>query len=809
MRLSKLFFLSFFLVGCVGEIPGRPISLSENVSTSSIVESTSLDIPHYDDYEQYANSWSQPGHLYIHYRRLSGNVSEYNNWALWIWQNAPKDLEGAMYCVSDPTVQNRFHPMSTSWMTNIGGTGYDYDESGRIADIDLYADIKGGKTGASVSFAGASKVGFLIALQSSMDGSSHWTSDGGANSYIYDFSSHFRANNSMHIYAVQGSVGDYSFYLDPNVIPNPTVDDKTGQYVSEYPLQDSSSSTIYPNSPTSQLFYENAGIGYQIFVASFADSNGDGLGDIRGIINKLDYLQSLNINVLWLTPIQESESYHGYDITDFYKVDSKFGSESDYRELIQKVHEKGMYIIMDLVINHTSKNNTWFKLSQKADKVIVDGKELNYRNMYHWKFKGDLVPKCTSFSVDTPVWSLVPVQNHPDWYKDGESDYYYFAKFGSGMVELNYDSQLTRDLMLDMGKYWLGFGLDGFRLDAIKHIYMRDESSVPSSISSDKATSNIVVDVGNRTFYDEELEREVSLQYDYSSDKLKNVNWWKEFAYNLKAIYPDTFLVGENFDGWAQRISPYYQSIDSQFDFNLYYSLQELSAPQQNIGNIASNYNYFKLDRPNFINGAFTSNHDVERAINHISETKNVTGTSKQIGLAKYAAAVTILQPGLSWIYYGDELGMSGNTNTHISLYENANNEDIWYRQPFKWGFSDNSLVDYKQGKYTIQWDDYNKTIESSETQKNNDASMFKFYQSLTSVKNLPDFPINGTYSGINGLNVGILAFKLSKNGVSYNIYINGTENIISYSSVGTEVLKLNNSTSSSLGAYGVYITKG
>ncbi|MDR0832456.1 MAG: hypothetical protein LBM99_06125, partial [Bacillales bacterium] len=573
MKLKSLLLTTFLLVtGCsIRQFPVKDSSSDTSTDSSSVSVISSASVPVVEDYASWVDSWSEEGHLYIHYKRLSANALEYNEWAIWIWQNAPYDLEGAIYCASDPAVQDIYHPMTDSWMTNIGASGSDFEPNGgRVADIDLKADIISGKSGKSVSFEGATKVGFLIPRQDSMDGSSHWISDGGANTYIYDFQDHFRENGSMHIYVQQGSVGDFSFGDSDVPIPsNPTVNDTTGAYVSENELMDVSSTDAYPNSipETSQSFYNEAGIGYQIFVPSFADSNGDGLGDIRGIINSLDYLEELNVNALWLTPIQESESYHGYDITDFYKIDSKFGTEEDYLELLTTAHSKGIKIVMDFVVNHTSKNNIWFKKSQRAS--VEDNKE--YRNMYHWRFKGDLVPKCTVFGEEYATWGMVKVENHSDWYRDGESDYYYFAKFGSGMAELNYDSQLTRDLVVEMANYWLDFGVDGLRLDAVKHIYMRDESQKPSTDNGDRATSNIVVDTGYRTFYDEELMKEETVSYDYSTDKLKNINFWKEFSFKVKEDHPNAYLVGENFDGWDQRVSPYYKALDSQFDFGLYY----------------------------------------------------------------------------------------------------------------------------------------------------------------------------------------------------------------------------------------------
>ncbi|MDR1697458.1 MAG: hypothetical protein LBR37_00875 [Erysipelotrichaceae bacterium] len=788
------------------------------------------------EYEQWIDSWSQPGHLYIHYKRLdAAGPADYNKYALWIWQNKPLDLEGALYAYSGSTSGTvPMHPMSTSWMSNIGGGGQDMDQSGRIIDVNLNdPNIVGGKTGQPTTFEGATQVGFLIPQISSMGGGSHWVSDGGANTYIKNFDQTIdaggplRSNGARHVFLISGAVDQYRYTYSDTYDTNPTVSDTTGQYRSEYALANTSHIDNQPAVTTSPSF-KQLGIGYQIFVASFRDSNGDGLGDINGIRDALDYLAGLGVNVLWLTPVQESESYHGYDVTDYEKIDSKFGTMEDYENLLSEAHAKGMKVMMDLVLNHTSKNNVWFKNSQKA--VVENG--INYRNLYHWKYSGDQVRKVdqinSSVNPPTATYKQVPVQNHEDWYKDGESSYYYFGKFGSGMVELNYDNQDTRDLAVDTAKFWMNKGVDGFRLDAIKHIYMADETS---NVSND-----VVIDVGERTFYDDEMGQTRTVPFDYSSDRLKNVNFWKEFANGVKRDYPNCFFVGENFDGWDQRIAPYYEALDSQFDFGLYFhnhdavcnlpnhhGADEFQNPMNNSQRIQSTYDMFASGvgpgntggyvkanydgRPDFINSAFTSNHDANRAINEVANWGgDVSGTAVEKGLAQYHAATTLLQRGISWIYYGDELGMSGNTSKHKEMYGSDNSKDIWYRQPFKWG--DNAVTtDYKAGSYQIEWDDYNKnSLQSVATQDTTAGSMLKLYQELGRIKNLAGFPDQGKYTAITD-NDNVVAFNLYDGVNSMNVYINTTGSTISMNTTGPVVGSWN-STAGSLGAYGFLVTQ-
>lgn len=758
-------------------------------------------------YEEWVNSWSESGHLYLHYNRgEEASISDYESYCLWLWPHRPNDLEGTLWAykgVTEVTSSLTLHPMSTRWMNGVdvqkGGVNTWKDQYGAIVDVDLYnSNLKTGKNNNPVSFTDVTNVGFLLVRIDSMDGSSNWISDGGKETYITDFDTHFREDGSMHVYINTGNFDKYAFTATGTSEPevNPVVGDTSGVYRSDTDTITDS----YGMPPTSDSF-TSLGVGYQIFVASYRDSDGDGIGDLRGVIDSLEYLDDLGIQVLWLTPIQQSDSYHGYDISDFYAVDSKFGTLEDYRELLYKAHEKEIKIIMDLVLNHTSKSNVWFKNSQWAKQGLdEEGNAIDWRNVYHWKYATDTVKKYDNGQYVTITVKDDAESNNPSWYRDGESNYYYYGKFGSGMPEINYECQATRDLVKNMAKYWLSFGLDGFRLDAVKHIYMKDEV--------DNTGNDIIIpDVGSKTSYDDEKGANVTRSFDYSSDLTKNLIWWKEFANELKAIFPECFLVGENFDGWGTRIAPYYQALDSQFDFSAYYHISQFlyANPSNGSGSGASQYastqgsetfvpfasseNQVLGDtgisvpggkRDDFINGAFTSNHDVMRAINQANGSfvsltnttplNNVTGGTVQVGRAKVHAAVTMLTPGVSWIYYGDELGMSSNTNTHVSKYGNENNMDIWYRQPFLWKDT-SKRSNYKTGQYQIELDNYNKTVQSAEDQQDSANSMLTFYKKLIEVKSA--YPKNAKCSFHSYSSQNVLIMDIYGEGTDYRIFIN------------------------------------
>ena len=459
--------------------------------------------------------------------------------------------------------------------------------------------------------------------------------------------------------------------------------------------------------------------------------------------------------------------------------------DPEMRYIKQDVYQKSVKFAPDIV---------WFSNSQWAKQDT----DINWRDIYNWKFESDIIEK---YDPSTNSYKKITVKedaesSNPSWYRDGESHYYYYGKFGSGMPEINYLNASTRKLVIDMAKYWMSFGLDGFRLDAVKHIFMRDECYQNGDI--------IVQDVGSKESYDDEKGIYVTKGFDYSSNLTKNIMWWKEFAHGVKADYPNCFLVGENFDGWGTRTASYYQALDSQFSFSTYYHIpaflytdggtpahfaskqaaetfDTFSTSNDVLVDDGKNpYSIMGGSRPDFIDGAFTSNHDVMRAINQVNGSgtlagttalNKVTGQGDQVNKAKIHAAVTLLNPGVSWIYYGDELGMSSNTDQHVSMYGSENCEDIWYRQPFLW--KDTSIrADYKSGAYKFELDSYNKTLADAETQKADPNSMYNWYKDLIAIKKLYPKGAKLNFDNSSGGTVLVLDVYGSNN-ESLKIYIN------------------------------------
>ena len=193
---------------------------------------------------------------------------------------------------------------------------------------------------------------------------------------------------------------------------------------------------------------------YQIYVKSFQDSNNDGVGDLQGIISRLDYLKTLGVDVLWLTPIFKSPNDdNGYDISDYRSIQSEFGTMSDFEELLDKAHQKDIKIILDLVFNHTSDEHFWFQESQKS-------KNNPYRDYYIWKEgnEGD-VPNNWTSCFQGSAWEL-----------DEKTNEYYLHLFSKKQPDLNWQNPKVRQECIDIMNYWVDKGVDGFRLDAVKHI---------------------------------------------------------------------------------------------------------------------------------------------------------------------------------------------------------------------------------------------------------------------------------------------------------------------------------------------------
>ncbi len=748
-----------------------------------------------------AFDWVQEDHLYVHYLKGSDDPAEhgtvnpakdthyatqidsavYGDWGLWVWEYTPVNSEG-----------RAFYPALL-------------DESGAVYDIDLTATYNDAgwdsaarqNKGITIDYTRATWLGIQLYSQDSRlykDG--FWLNDGGDN-YL-DLSACRREDGSYHWFVRQGEVQSGSPKYESFVVFDPYAGLEPGSAVTQYDVvSNQGNNNVYVQQKVAEGWDEDS-VGYEIFMASFADSDGDGMGDLKGITSKLDYLEGLGVDVLWLTPFQQSNSYHGYDIRDYFTVDPRFGTLADYRELVTEAHKRGMKILMDFVINHTSTGNPWFIKSQKLVKETVklaDGsyRTIDYRNFYTWQ-NSDYTPK--------------DELEQKQWFED-PNGYYYFSSFNSSMPELNFDYQATRDAILDVALYWMSFGLDGFRIDAAKHIYMENENPNHSG--------DIIKDISDGT------AEPGATAGDYSIDVAKAEHFFMEFNAKLKASYPTAFVVAENFVGDPAKIAKLYRGVDSQFNFNWYYDttgcLGTIGNPVPSFSGEAGQdanrlrYQYasksmaqyeaaqfdFSMFRTDYIDSVFTSNHDVQRARERMLAIWDISRadwgathctTDEQFELsgelAKLYGAMCLSVPGITWIYGGDEIGMFG-SKTLNAEGEGAGHEDRWLRQPMKWAKDgekgdQNGTCEYEIGfnNFVMKWDANNEKLDGVKEQQKDENSIYAVYKKMIELRHTYKTLARGTVKNMStqynqGTGCGVICYDISDAEHTFRIYVNAS----------------------------------
>ena len=816
-------------------------------------------------------------HLYVHYYRYDQKVSDYNDWDIWAWATWPKSGEGYRFDWNGRTTSaDRLTASGNAVMDSFGYVTCDIDLTRKYPggwdevnkqmlsiDSDFY---KEDQYGVELD----DEIGIQIVYSDSrIHGTGFWVNDG-SNLYLplADYALTNSDNTtSYHVFITQEKVQEPTT-TPPTKFVDP-FDGDTGEKVTygkdEYKTVNfndlkakTATSPLFKNGTGATTYLQKgAGVGYQIMVSSFADSDQSGQGDIYGIYKKLDYLADLGVNVLWLTPIQKSDSYHGYDISDYEVVDTRYGSAAspnavngvitaesamqDYVDLVNAAHAKGMAVVMDLVLNHTSTTNKWFVKSAQLDDT--------YRAYYQWG--------------NHNTQSQITQDNY--WYPYGSRDYSYYAKFGSAMPELNYAYMNTRDAVAHIADFWCDLGVDGFRMDAVKHIFLNDE------VSAD-ANDYIISDV--------------SQSGDYSSNLTKNLHFWRQLAYDTKVKnnHPNCFFVGENFDGGAYAVAPYYEGFDSLFDFWSYFNLTTLAARSYgqksvqggpttaseiftgggsstsvshrddsgklvngsvtwDLVHMLEKYDYYRGDHA--INGPFTSNHDIARTINRIAGETNMadlepgqgpTGLTRQGNISSsnmfntldpMATCVQIIElmlPGCTWIYYGDELGMTGNfegptTDAH-SAYA-----DLWYRQPMKWK-SDTTTADADGvfvPKYSVTgsgidvaWDTINRSALVKSVADKAENKHYQAIRAFARAKSTSAALINGGISNVVGWTGSneqyVFQFNRSYGNETYTVLVNlgsrGFDSLGGNYSAYTATASYNGATNNKLPAYSAVLLK-
>ncbi len=427
-------------------------------------------------------------------------------------------------------------------------------------------------------------------------------------------------------------------------------------------------------SPTEGEPYDswaNGAVFYEVFVRSFKDSNGDGKGDLPGLLAKLDYLNDgnpatesdLGVDALWLMPIFVSPSYHGYDTTDYENINPDYGTNEDYKRLADEAHRRGMKIIVDLVLNHSSNKHPWFLDSASSPSSPK-------RDWYVW-------------SPTNPGWGQPWNASGQTWHEHGGS--FYYGVFWSGMPDLNYRNAEVRAEAKRVARLWLDRGVDGFRLDATRHLI---ETGPGPTGQNDTAESHAFL---------------------------------KEFASFVRESHPQAVLVGEN---WTETpiIARYYgdttavpggDELPLNFDFPL--AGRIIAAARQGEAKLLAS----KIDemQKTYPAGAtwvpFLTNHDMQRVATNLGNDQ---------GKLRIAAAMLLTLPGTPFLYYGEEIGMQNGPG----------NEDEWKRTPMPWDGSKNG--GFTTGKPWRAFAPGHQTANVA-AQSKDPASLLSHYRRLIKVR--------------------------------------------------------------------------
>lgn len=403
---------------------------------------------------------------------------------------------------------------------------------------------------------------------------------------------------------------------------------------------------------------------YEIFVGSFYDSNGDGKGDIKGIIEKLDYLndgnsktnKDLGVDGLWLMPIMPSNTYHKYDVKDYYSIDPNYGTMEDFEELIRDCNSRGIKVIIDLVLNHTATDNPWFKSAKKSVAIEPCGKEqCTYKDL------------CREHNKYCSYYNFTK-EKLPGYHSVGmPTGWYYEGVFWDQMPDLNLDNEEVWKEIEEIGSFWLQKGVAGFRLDAV-------------------------------TSY-------------YSGNIEKNTQFLKRFNNLMEKYNEDVYIVGEAWTD-AASINRYYESgIDSFFNFPFSDTdgiivnairegqgegfAEKLQQWQEEL---------YKINKSN-IDAPFLSNHDMGRSGGVLM---------RDLVKEKMAASLYLLMPGNSFIYYGEEIGTIGSGKD-----ENKRLPMVWSKENKK------GITDAPMGA-TQNNDELGAGVEEQEKDKNSLLAFYK-----------------------------------------------------------------------------------
>ena len=504
---------------------------------------------------------------------------------------------------------------------------------------------------------------------------------------------------------------------------------------------------------------------YQIYPRSFCDSNGDGIGDLNGITGKLDYLKELGIDVIWLSPVYKSPNDdNGYDISDYQAIMEEFGTMEDFDRMLATAHEKGIKIMMDLVVNHTSDEHKWFIESRKST-------DNPYRDYYIWR------PAKEDGSLPNNWGSCF---SGPAWEYDKTTDMYFLHLFSKKQPDLNWDNPAVRQDVFDMMNWWLKKGVDGFRMDVISLI--SKEPGLPDKETgiNGYATFNVSANGPHVHEYLQEMRQKA----------LNNA---------------DTITVGECSGVTLEEAKKYARSDEKELNMVFQFEHMDVDSDEK-----AGKWTTRKMDLRNLKkiltrwqkglqdiawNSLYWENHDQPRSVSRFG---NDSDEYREISAKMLATCIHMMQ-GTPYVYQGEELGMTNCPFNTLDNFRDLESINAFHELTEQGKMTEEDMmaaIGYKgrdNARTPMQWDDSayagfstanpwimvnpNYTKINAKDQVNREDSVFKYYQKLIKLRHESELIVYGTYDLILDDDKDIYAYIRTLGDKKLIVYCNFSEN--------------------------------
>ena len=504
---------------------------------------------------------------------------------------------------------------------------------------------------------------------------------------------------------------------------------------------------------------------YQIYPRSFCDSNGDGIGDLNGITGKLDYLKELGVDVIWLSPVYKSPNDdNGYDISDYQAIMDEFGTMEDFDRMLATAHEKGIKIMMDLVVNHTSDEHKWFIESRKST-------DNPYRDYYIWR------PAKEDGSLPNNWGSCF---SGPAWEYDKTTDMYFLHLFSKKQPDLNWDNPAVRQDVFDMMNWWLKKGVDGFRMDVISLI--SKEPGLPDKEPgiNGYATFNVSANGPHVHEYLQEMRQKA----------LNNA---------------DTITVGECSGVTLEEAKKYARSDEKELNMVFQFEHMDVDSDEK-----AGKWTTRKMDLRDLKkiltrwqkglqdiawNSLYWENHDQPRSVSRFG---NDSDEYREISAKMLATCIHMMQ-GTPYVYQGEELGMTNCPFNTLDNFRDLESINAFHELTEQGKMTEEDMmaaISYKgrdNARTPMQWDDSayagfstanpwimvnpNYTKINAKDQVNREDSVFKYYQKLIKLRHESELIVYGTYDLILDDDKDIYAYIRTLGDEKLIVYCNFSEN--------------------------------